>query len=439
MQLVRETVAGVASVLTSREGLRTFLRTALYRNALYLIAANFLNSLLGFVFWIIVARIYTPEEVGLGSAAISAVMLLSNLAGLGLGLALIRFLPRSGEDGRKLINSTFSVGAVTSIIAGAVFIAGLSLWSPSLVFLRQNSLLLATFIAFVVISTLSTQAEQAFVAKRRAGFILTKNLIFNVLRLPLPFVMLGWSPAFGVFGSWGIAIAASVLISIFFFLPRAEPGYRPALVLNKGVLAGVMGFSLANYISLLLWSATVYVMPLLVVNRLGGAANAHFYTAFALASILFIIPSLTSTALFAEGSHDQAGLRLHVWRSLRLVLAVLLPAVLLVAVFARYLLLVYGQAYSAEATTLLRILAVSALPMAVNVIYLAVKRVQMKLGAVIGLTALIAAVTLGGSHFLLPKMGVNGAGAAWLAGQGAAALWVITSLTGRRRERSVAG
>lgn len=43
------------------------------------------QALLGFVFWILAARLYTAEAVGLASAALSAVSLLSLLAIFGLG------------------------------------------------------------------------------------------------------------------------------------------------------------------------------------------------------------------------------------------------------------------------------------------------------------------------------------------------------------------
>jgi len=40
-------------------------------------AANAAAALLGFIFWIIVARFYSPEDVGLASAAIAALGLLA--------------------------------------------------------------------------------------------------------------------------------------------------------------------------------------------------------------------------------------------------------------------------------------------------------------------------------------------------------------------------
>ena len=57
------------SIATSREKLKQLIHAPLYANAIYLMATSASTAVLGFVFWILVARFYTPEAVGLGSAA----------------------------------------------------------------------------------------------------------------------------------------------------------------------------------------------------------------------------------------------------------------------------------------------------------------------------------------------------------------------------------
>jgi len=76
-----------------RDKIRGFLRISLYRNAAYLLMTSGTNSLAGFVFWAMAARLYPAEGVGLASAAISAMGLLALLSTLGMDYGLIRFLP----------------------------------------------------------------------------------------------------------------------------------------------------------------------------------------------------------------------------------------------------------------------------------------------------------------------------------------------------------
>ncbi len=50
---------------------------------------------------------------------------------------------------------------------------------------------------------------------------------------------------------------------------------------------------------------------------------------------------------------------------------------------------------------------------------------------IVGLTAFVAVVIPRLTYLLLPYMGINGAGIAWLAGQGIVALVIIASLLRR--------
>ena len=71
----------------------------LLRNAGSLAATTGLTSVFGFVFWVIAAREFSPQAVGYGSAAISAMMLLGTVGMFGLGTVLIGELPRRRDRG----------------------------------------------------------------------------------------------------------------------------------------------------------------------------------------------------------------------------------------------------------------------------------------------------------------------------------------------------
>ena len=75
--------------------LKTHLRTPLYFNSYLLIAMRALGTIFGFVFWALAARLMADTDVGLASGIMSATMLLSGLAQLGLGYGLTRHLPQA--------------------------------------------------------------------------------------------------------------------------------------------------------------------------------------------------------------------------------------------------------------------------------------------------------------------------------------------------------
>lgn len=420
-------VIEVTTIATSKQRLKQLFHVSFYANALYLLIANIVIAVVGFVFWIIAARFYSPEDVGLASAAISATLLLGMLATLGLGFGLIRFLSSSGRDANSMINSCFTLGGLASVVVAFIFLSGLSLWSPSLLFIRQDPIYLAGFVISTIAYTLWILTDQAFVAERRAGFVLAKSLIASLLKLPLPILLAAFFHSFGIFASWGVSLCVALLLCIFLFLPRVQRGYRPFLTVNKEAVNDILHFSFANYLGGLFWSAPALILPLMVVNLLGAKANACFYIAWAIGAMLMMIPSAASTSLFAEGSYEEEGLGVNLWRSLKLVSFILVPAVTLTLAFADKLLLFFGTLYSETATTLLRILAISTFPLAINALYIGVKIVEKKLRLIVCLTASVAAVTIGLAYLLLPRMGINGAGIAWLAIQGAIALVIMVS------------
>ena len=144
--------------------------------------------------------------------------------------------------------------------------------------------------------------------------------------------------------------------------------------------------------------------------------------------MIFMIPTSISLAMMAEASHDDEKLVLEMKRSFRLIFFLVLPAIVVLLLLGRTFLQFFGKAYSNNALQLLWILASSAIPLSLNYVYITIKRVEKKMQSVIWLSAFIAVATLGSSYFLLPVMGIKGAGIASLASQGAGTLYTLPYL-----------
>ena len=420
-----------------KDRIRKLLRVSLYRNAGYLMLASGVNSLAGFVFWAVAARIYPAEGVGLAAAAISAIGLMALLSTLGMDYGLIRFLPGSGDKAKNILNSCFTLSGLVSVALAVIFLAGLKLWSPALLRIQQNPVFFISFVIFALAAVYRVFAERTFIAGRRAGFALTQGLVFNLLRF-IPLVALApLFNVFGIFASWGIGLGLAVIVSIPFLIPRVQPGYHPAPKIDRKSIGNMMHFSFANYGANIFWAIPILCLPLMVVNLLGAEANAYFYVGWALGYLLVSIPVTVSFSLFAEGSHSEEQLGHNIDRSLRLLL-VLVPVIAIVFLAGERVLALFGSAYAENATTLLWVLAVSAIPVGLNHTYFTVKRVQKRMRGVIGLSAFIAVVTMVLSYLLLPRVGIIGAGIGWLIPQAIVAVAITPSLF-RWRHQSVIG
>jgi O-antigen/teichoic acid export membrane protein len=421
------------NIAISRQKRRDVLRTPLYANSVYLMANSAATAVLGFLFWILVARFYPAEALGLGSALISAAGLLAFVASLGLGMGLIRFLPGAGASGPKLINSSFTLTGLAAVAVSVIFIAGLSLWSPALAFVRGNAIFVIAFVAFVVAGTLFSLLTQALVALRKAQFVLIQGLLAGLIKVVLVIAMASLFQVFGIFASWGVSTAAALALGILLFLPRLQPGYRPFPAMHRQVSNEMLHFSFANYTSAGLWNLPTWLLPIIIVNVLGGESNAYFYVSWAMAGLLFAIPSAISISMFAEGSHQEGMLTREVRRSLKLIVILLLPAVVIMLAAGDKLLLVFGREYSVQGAKLLWVLAPSAIPVSVNLVYLGIAQVKKRLKDIVLVAAAVAAGTLGLSYALIPHMGVLGPGVGWLVTHTLVALAVLPRLRGSLR------
>ena len=414
---------------TSTTGLKGLLDTSLYSNACYLVIDVAVVSMLGFAFWTMATRLYSPAQVGLASATVAAVILLARLSRLGFGYGLIRFMPGVGERAATLMNSCFTIAGLTSLVASLIFLSGLNLWSPALVYIRHPGI--STFFVFLTVAyTLFLLVEQAFIARRRAKFVLFKNTAAGAVKIAaiaLAYLL----HTFGIFASWGLAIFIALAAALFLFLPRVQQGYAPIPTVNKKLVNDMLHFSLGNYIAELMWFAPLMLFPLVVINLLGAEMNAFFYIPWTIAQMLFAIPMAVSSSLFAEGSHDERLLQPHTLKSVNLCLLILLPVVVILFALSDSILLLFGRAYSENGAALLRILAVSAVPVSINHICLSVMRVKKNTKGVIVVSASIACLSLSSGYILMTSAGLVGIGIAWIATQTLVAVPVILFLLHR--------
>jgi len=126
-----------------------------------------------------------------------------------------------------------------------------------------------------------------------------------------------------------------------------------------------------------------------------------------------ISPSVASS-LAAEGAHSPAELWRIAGRSQRTIMAVLIPACILFAAAGHWILLAFGSAYAAQGFVLLLMFTVGSLPDSILDVWVGVLRVEGRLRFGAWLQLGTAAIALVIAWFLLPPMGIAGAGVGWL-------------------------
>ena len=410
-------------------GWRQRLASGLVRNSAYLIATEVVAGGLGFAFWIVAARFFADSEIGVGAALISSATLLAILSTLGFNISLVRFLPEHTAPVARLINSSVTIGSAVAVVLAAGFGLAAGAWVPALGLLTANPGLLALFVFFTVVWTISLLFDAAFIGLGQARFVLLRAAIYNAMKVPLP-VALAYilvSP-FALFSAWGLGLLVANAVAAVFLFGAVVPAYRLRPELDRKAVGSMVRFSFANHATNVLGAVPGLVFPLLVSNVLGPADVAYFYIAWVLANLLFIIPGSIFTSVLAEGSRWRPGLRGNALDGLFLSFAILLPCVVVAFVAGGWLLEAIKPSFAAG-IPLLNVLAASSFFVAMNALYSAVRRVEKRMRPVVGLYAgtTFAALILGWP-LLVTSRDIVGAGLAFAIAQGGGAAYAVWSL-----------
>ncbi len=389
---------------------------SLYKNSIYLMVSSGVMAGFGFFFWLICARLFAAEDVGLATTLISVMGLIASISVLGLNSGLVRYLPTSKEKNKK-INTCFTIVALVAVIVSCVFLLGLEKFSPSLMFLKHNIILSFAFIFFVAIYSMSSIIESVFMAFRSAKFILLKNTIFSVLKLGFPFVFiaLGIVGAFGIFGAY--MSAAFIGFGVVFLVLIYKFHYKPRFVFYDDVITKIGKYSFVLYLAGFIGGLTTTLMPLIITNILNPETTAYYFMAMQIVSLLFVISSATTSSLFAEGSNNQKTLKKNVHKSIWIIALLLIPAILLTFLFGHFVLEAFGEQYSAQGLNFLKVMTASAILVAVNSVFGSVFKVKKRVMGITIASVVSVTIILGLSLILLKQYGLMGIAYAYIIGQ----------------------
>jgi O-antigen/teichoic acid export membrane protein/aminoglycoside phosphotransferase len=401
----------------ARDGVVERWRVPSLRNGYALVASTLVTSALGALYWILAARKYDADSVGLNASLISAMWFLTNLAHLNLTNALNRFVPTAGSRTRRFVSLSYSTAAGLSVVAAGIFVLGVRWWSDALDEVREHPWLGIAFVASTLVWTIFVLQDSVLAGLQEGTYVLVENAIYGVAKIALLIAIASAAPNRGIFLSWVAPLPFLVIgvnVIVFkYLLPRQD---HP-LVEEVPDRATLARFVAADYGAGLLWTAATSLLPILVLATSGSKASAYAFTSWTIAYTLYLVSRSMGIANTTAGAREPHRLADLTRRTLLETARLIVPAIVLLVAFAPQILSVFGEDYAEGGTALLRLFSLSAIPYLITATFVSVSYVPRRMRAVFVTMSSLAVTTVVLAIVLLHAMGINGVGVAWLIAQ----------------------
>ncbi len=395
-----------------------------------LILNKIVTMALGFVSWLVAARLFAPSELGLASGVVSAMMLCTQLAILGVGSAVIVMFPQHQKTPAQLLNTAISVVTGAAVLAAGIFLLLASSVFQELRVVGSVPSYTVLFLMMTLFGSLGILLDQISIAQRRGYQVLLRGLLTGVVTLLLigtaPFVV-GYRGSLVIFVAWTVGGLLACILGAR-QLRLGLSGYSYRLNPSKHIATQLLRIGFPNWILTMVERAPALVLPIVVTELLSPEMNAYWYAVWMMAWIALIVPIQIALTLFAEISHRPHELRRIVSHGVNSSLGIGIPMAATLVLFAPLALSIMGDKYADAGSTALRVLVISVVPLTLIQAYFAVCRATGRLreagvtGALCGAVAVCSAALIGA------KYGLTGMAVVWVATQSITGVWALWRL-----------
>jgi O-antigen/teichoic acid export membrane protein len=381
----------------------------LYRNSLFIFINTMTGTILGFLFWTLASRLFSPSDMGISTAIVNAMAIIASLSTLGLNTGIIRYMPNSSKKA-EVFNAALTIAAICGLFLGVIFIMFIELFSPSLHFLKRMDFFIL-FNLFLLFQIGQGFVNYGLLALRKAPYPIIQNIGAGI-RIPLliPFTIFG---VIGIISSIGLGYVISFLFGILLlkkFSIKVKPRFHLASIRE------IIRYSLYTYIADCLFIIQSSILPIIILNSIGAKEAAYFYAAFSIASSLYAVSNSIFMSMLIEGSHEL-GLRTLIKKSLKASFIVIIPSAIIMFFLGYIPLMIFGGEFSEKGFPVLRALILASPFVTLNALFMDAKRVQKDMKPLIMLAGFLTTSIIIMSYFFMERIGLIGVGIGWLAGQ----------------------
>lgn len=386
------------------------------------------------VLTVVVARGVGASGTGAFFEAVALFTILSNVGELGADTGLVKILPRY-----RALNRNQDLGTVVQIAVWPVIIFGIAMGAATWLLAPQLTSVLAhsqhgaqveSYLrAFAPFIPLGAMATVVLAGTRGMGtmtpFVLVQNVFLPAIRPVLvgSAVYLGLGTLAVALG-WAAPVGAAFLLGILFLLKlvvrtrRADPGLSPAH--TRDISREFWSFAGPRALAAVFGITITWLDVLLVGAFLHSPRQAGIYAAASRLSVLgasmlsavgmAIAPQVSELATLGKMREAQSLFQVGTWW----LIALTWPAYLALAIFAPFLLQVYGNRFAAGSTALVILCLAQLFNLGTGNVTIVLLMVGKSSWNMINAAGSLT-VNIGLNLLLIPRIGITGAAIAWAA------------------------
>lgn len=367
-------------------------------NAGALMGTMLITSGFGALYWLIAARLFDAEAVGLAGTSISTMTLLSTAGMLGLGTLLIGELPhRPGEEG-ALIATGLLVAGLTGFVCSVGFAIVVPVIAPNLRALTGSLTQVVLFAFGVGVTSVALVLDQALIGLLKGSLQLWRNASFAIIKL---LVLVGIALWLGS-GDWETIYWTWLIGNLFSLLGLLAVGMhrgiwqQPSRLRPRWLLLRQFGRrALGHHFLNMALQLPGLALPILVTGLLSATSSAYYYVASIVSGPFFYGTLALVTALYAVGSRSPAALAQRMRFTLGVALVAAIAANVVLLVGADRLLGFFGRSYAAEAGWTLHLLALCIFPIIIKDHFVTLSRIHGRFTSAAILISIGSATELG--------------------------------------------
>jgi O-antigen/teichoic acid export membrane protein len=392
----------------------------IFKNSLFLIITNFSSLAIGFFFWMVATRLYTPGDVGVISAILSSMSLIAVISSAGLPMALTLYLPRNTKNAGNIINSSLIVAIMISVIVSLIFLFEINIFAPKLKIILGNFGSISIFVMTTMMTTLSLLIGGTFTAGRRSSFQMVKESIFGITKILILIMLTGFG-AIGIFISWSLGLVVAIIVG--FFLMYKLWRYKPVAEFDP-IIKTMTRFSIGNYIAGIFYSLPRFIFPIIIVNLISPESAGYFFIAMTIAGLFFGIPEAVAGPFLADSS-DKEKFWFNVRKALKFEMSLLIPGLFLLVIFGKFVLNLFNPNYAVNSFNSLLILSATSIPLSLLTTFMMIRNAQKRVMSSIIVDVFVATVTIILSIPLMKLWNIEGIAISYLVANTIAATIVV--------------